>query len=95
MSPPNLKGAVASQGLVTNLGFSRFAVTVSESSQGRGRGHVAGTLKKVRGHPPTTAEEGDSVSDFIARKDLRKLVQPSDFRQLRCVFYFMGKTAEA
>lgn len=36
MSPPNLKGAVASQGLVTNLKFSHFAVTVGESSQGTG-----------------------------------------------------------
>lgn len=42
-----------------------------------------------------TLSLSESSSDFIARKDLRELVQPTDFGQLRCVFYVMGKTAEA
>lgn len=38
----------------------------------------------------------ESSPDFIARKDLRKLVQPTDLGQVRCLlFYFMDKIAEA
>lgn len=100
MSPPNLKGTVASQGLVTNLRFSHFAVTVGESTVKERERPCSWDPEEGLGTPPQLQRRGTLSlsgysSDFIARKDLRKLVQPTDFRQLRCVFYFMGKTAEA
>lgn len=87
------------RGVVTNLEFSRFTVTVGESTHARkGERPWSWDLKRVRGFPPHqlqrkgTQSLSESSSDFVTRKDLRELVQPTGFRQLRCVVYVLGKT---
>lgn len=96
MSPPKLRGAVASIGFSDKSRLLKlYCHSGREHSQGRGRDHGAGTLQRVQGHPPrgkvdSIPQGQESPSDFIAKKDLKKLVQPIDFGQLRYLFYFYG-----
>lgn len=72
--PPNLWH---SQALVNNLDFSHFTVRVGESTaEEGGEAMELGPCRGVGspGRKQTLSQGQESFSDFIARKDLRKLV---------------------